>query len=86
VRRQTDERHKAMFEILTAVSKLKRDGPFIVVKAYNLIYNKHHMSMEIKGNGNYLPSVLTFKNCTLCPQCAFMYCVCGPLKKTSQAI
>ena len=43
MRRQTDERHKAMFEILTAVSKLKRDGPFIVVKAYNLIYNKHHM-------------------------------------------
>ena len=37
--------------------------------------------METKGNGNYLPSVLTFKNCTLCPQCAFMYCVWTSEKK-----
>ena len=31
--------------------------------------------METKGNGNYLPSVLTFKNCAVCPQCAFTYCL-----------
>lgn len=41
MRRQTDERHKAVFEIFTAISKRKWDGPFIVVKTYNLIYNKH---------------------------------------------
>lgn len=46
VRRQTDERHKAMLGIFTAVSKLKWEGFFVVVKAYILIHNKYHIWLE----------------------------------------
>jgi len=40
-------KHKAMFEIFTAVSKLKRDGPFIVVKACNC-----NLKQTSRVNGN----------------------------------